>query len=272
MGRQPICDPCWAISFCLGHWTNRSLAQQTMAIGYKRIKKHHERTTHFDLAERGTHPSIVAVITQRTTTKHRKKRHRTLRKSGYRKSDAREIEFVRVALQQEDMNKANVSSAKTILIDNPHDDITMTTALFCSKHNPNAHIVAYFNDESLVGLLQQHCPNVECTPSVAVEMLAKSAFDPGSSLLHHDLLSVADGHEQYSIIVPQEIASIQVADIFVQIKHIHDAIFIGFAKADDKQHIIVNPSFDTHIFSGDRVFYIARSRINDMQWHDFLKG
>ncbi|MBE1287813.1 MAG: two pore domain potassium channel family protein [Alteromonadaceae bacterium] len=185
-----------------------------------------------------------------------------------------EIEFVRVSSfnREEDMNKANVNSAKTILIDNPHDDITMTTALFCSKHNPNAHIVAYFNDESLVSLLQQHCPNVECTPSVAVEMLAKSAFDPGSSLLHHDLLSVADGHEQYSTIVPQDVGFIEVSDIFIQIKHIHDAIFIGYAKADDKQHIIVNPSFDTQIHPGDRVFYIARSRINDMQWHAFVEG
>lgn len=100
------------------------------------------------------------------------------------------IDFVKVQSfnQDEDMDRACVDSAATILIDNPSDDLTMTTALYCSKRNPSAHKVAYFEDESLVALLQQHCPEVECTPSVAVEMLAKSAFDPGSSLLHHDLL------------------------------------------------------------------------------------
>jgi voltage-gated potassium channel len=182
-----------------------------------------------------------------------------------------EIEFVKVSSfnRECDMNRANVTEARTILIDNPHDDVTMTTALFCSKHNPNAHIVAYFEDESLVGLLQQHCPNVECTPSVAVEMLAKSVFDPGSSLLHHDLLSVEAGQEQYSVIVPTSVEQISVADIFIQIKQFHDAIFIGYAKADNKRDIIVNPSFGEQIRPGDRVFYIANTRINDMQWDAF---
>lgn len=184
-----------------------------------------------------------------------------------------EIEFVKVNSfnRDDDMNKASVANAKTILIDNPHDDITMTSALYCSKHNPTAHIVAYFDDESLVSLLQQHCPNVECTPSVAVEMLAKSVFDPGSSLLHHDLLSVESGQEQYSTIVPTSVGTITVKDMFLKIKQIHDAIFIGYAKADNMQHIIVNPDFSTEIHPGDRVFYIAHTRINDMQWHAFMQ-
>jgi len=51
---------------------------------------------------------------------------------------------------------------------------------------------------------QQHCPEVECTPSVAVEMLAKSVFDPGSSLLHHDLLDVEEGQAQFSVELPPQ--------------------------------------------------------------------
>ncbi|MET1219693.1 MAG: potassium channel family protein [Glaciecola sp.] len=179
-----------------------------------------------------------------------------------------EIGFVRVASfnRDIDMNKANVRHAKTILIDNPEDDMTMTTSLYCSKHNPTAHIVAYFNDESLVELLQQHCPNVECTPSVAVEMLAKSAFDPGSSLLHHDLLSVEAGQEQYSTVVPEACHGMSVETVFFGLKKIHNAIFIGYAKAADKQHIIVNPDFSDNISAGDRLFYIACSRINELNW------
>jgi len=100
------------------------------------------------------------------------------------------IEFVKVDSfnKDEDMDRACVSTARTILIDNPQDDVTMTTALYCTKRNPDAHQVAYFDDDSLVSLLQDHCPKVECTPSVAIEMLVKAAFDPGSSMLHHHLL------------------------------------------------------------------------------------
>ncbi|MFT5179448.1 MAG: voltage-gated potassium channel, partial [Alteromonas macleodii] len=64
------------------------------------------------------------------------------------------IEFVKVDSfnKDEDMDRACVSTARTILIDNPQDDVTMTTALYCTKRNPDAHQVAYFDDDSLVSL------------------------------------------------------------------------------------------------------------------------
>ena len=102
-----------------------------------------------------------------------------------------QIEFIKVTSfnQDEDMDRASIDKAAVIIVDNPQDDLTMTTSLYASHRNPDSHILAYFKDESLVKLLTEHCPNVECMPSVAVEMLAKSAFDPGSSKLHFDLLS-----------------------------------------------------------------------------------
>ncbi len=182
------------------------------------------------------------------------------------------IDFVKVTSfnRDEDMDRASVSDAKTILIDNPDDDITMTAALYCSKRNPQAHIVAYFNDESLVGLLKDHCPNVECTPSVAVEMLVKSAFDPGSSLLHHDLLSVDAGQEQYSVVVPDGTALLSVEHLFYGLKSHHNAIFVGFAAHSNESNIHVNPDFSEHVSAGDRVFYIASHRINQFDWSAFV--
>ncbi|HAD89189.1 MAG TPA: potassium channel protein, partial [Alteromonas macleodii] len=141
------------------------------------------------------------------------------------------IEFVKVDSfnKDEDMDRACVSTARTILIDNPQDDVTMTTALYCTKRNPDAHQVAYFDDDSLVSLLQDHCPKVECTPSVAIEMLVKAAFDPGSSMLHHDLLSIEEGQAQFSVKIPESSHAISVAKLFINLKRKHDAIFIGYA-------------------------------------------
>lgn len=182
-----------------------------------------------------------------------------------------QIEFVKVSSfnRDEDMDRANVAEAKTILIDNPDDDITMTSALYCAKRNPDAHIVAYFNDESLVGLLKDHCPNVECTPSVAVELLVKSAFDPGSSLLHHDLLSVDAGQEQYSVLVPDTATTMSVEHLFLGLKRHHNAIFVGFATDHDDHNIHVNPDFNEQVNPGDRIFYIAARRINEFNWSSF---
>ncbi|XOV81432.1 MAG: ion channel [Aestuariibacter sp.] len=178
------------------------------------------------------------------------------------------IEFVKVNSfnKDEDMDKACITSAAVVVVDNPQDDLTMTTSLYVSQRNPNSHILAYFQDESLVKLLTQHCPNVECMPSVAVEMLAKSAFDPGSSVLHHDLLSVEEGQAQYSVSVPLDFAKTTVEEIFLHLKKQYDATFIGLAKSTNLKFIELNPSLETVIEAGDKLYYIAERRILNIDW------
>ena len=185
-----------------------------------------------------------------------------------------QIEFVKVATfsNDTDMDKACVDKARVVLMDNPEDDLTMTTALYCSQRNPTAQMVAYFNDESLVGLLQKHCPNVECTPSVAVEMLAKSAFDPGSSLLHHDLLDVNHGQAKYSVNIPAHIPPLKVEHIFETLKRQYRATLIGMSKAQEKLNIQVNPDLNLMLSPGDKIFYIADKRIINLHWHDFVEN
>lgn len=178
------------------------------------------------------------------------------------------VEFVHVESfnKDSDMDRACISTASVILIDNPQDDVTLTTALYCSQRNPDAHQVAYFTDDSLVPLLQQHCPNVECTPSVSVEMLAKSAFDPGSSMLHHDLLSVDAGQAQFSVAMPGDASGLNVEQAFINLKKHYNAILIGYAPAGKYREMIVNPDFSLTLTGGDILFYIAERRISDLDW------
>ena len=182
-----------------------------------------------------------------------------------------DIEFVKVTTFSNDldMDRACVAQAKVILMDNPEDDLTMTTALYCSQRNPNAQMVAYFNDESLVPLLQKHCPNVECTPSVAVEMLAKAAFDPGSSLLHHDLLDVDEGNAQYSVSIPDDVSPLLVSKLFIGLKRDYRATLIGLSRAHKTLTIEVNPDLDQIVNPGDKIFYIADERIQRFNWNEF---
>lgn len=184
------------------------------------------------------------------------------------------IEFVKVNSfnQDEEMDRACLADAKVIVMDNPEDDLTMTTALYCSQRNPGAHKLAYFKDESLVRLLQQHCPNVECTPSVAVELLAKSAFDPGSSLLHYDLLSVQDGQAQFSIEIPTHSPQLKAEHLFQKFKLNYGATFIGYVGKDNKHQVNLNPDLDTPLQAGDKVFYIAPQRIKNLDWASLAEG
>lgn len=177
------------------------------------------------------------------------------------------IGFVKVTSfsQDETMQKASLDKASCIIIDNPDDDITMTTALYCYSKNPNAHTIAYFKDEQLGSILQTHCPNVECTPSVAVEMLAKSAFDPGSSSLHHQLLDVDKGMTQYSIKYPDKAPVTSVQQLFSAFKESHDATLIGIS-TNGRGSMELNPPLERPIPSGSTLYYIADERINDVDW------
>ncbi|MDN4503752.1 potassium channel family protein [Alteromonadaceae bacterium BrNp21-10] len=181
-----------------------------------------------------------------------------------------QIEFVRVSSfnRDVDMDRACIADAAVIIVDNPRDDETMTTALYCHQRNTTNHLLVYFEDESLSKLLKQHCANVECTPSVAVEMLAKSAFDPGSSMLHHDLLNVEDdGQAQYSANVPALEQPLTVEQLFIGLKKQHDATFIGLG--NQRKEIELNPTLSTLVATGDKIYYIAPVRLKHIDWETF---
>ena len=177
------------------------------------------------------------------------------------------IEFIKVRVfnDQDDMNRACVDKASTIIIDTPLDDVTMTTALYCFKQNPAAHIIAYFTDESLSALLKSHCPSIECTPSVSVEMLAKAAMDPGSSVLHQQLLNAARGTTQYSIVYSENGRATTVDSIFNGLKKHHNATLIGVKSAESGE-MVLNPGLNVSIEPGCILYYISETRIKSVDW------
>ena len=176
-----------------------------------------------------------------------------------------EIEFVRTPsfTDSQSMVRAGVDTASCIVIDNSEDDVTLSAALFCANQNPNAHILAYFNDESLSDLLKHHCPNVECIPSVAVEMLAKAAIDPGSSELHHELLSTHKGMTQYAVQFPTNSKPSTVAPLFNGFKQQYEAILIAI---DTGKGVELNPPLERDVPPGAKLFYIADERVDQIDW------
>ena len=174
------------------------------------------------------------------------------------------IDFVRAEsfTHPESMQRAGITSAARIIIDTDQDDVTVTTALFCADINPAAHKTAYFQQESLADLLRAHCPKVEVIPSVAVEMLARSSLDPGSSLLHKQLLDSTDGMTQYSI--PYSGDDTRIEPLFRHFKQQLAATLIGVQPVDC-EHMNLNPDLNQTVRSGDTLFYIAAKRLTAEQ-------
>ena len=178
------------------------------------------------------------------------------------------IGFVKVKSYTDDqeMERAAIGAASCIIIDSRDDDVTMTTALYCAGKNADAHIIAYFRDDRLGDLLKTHCPNIECMPSVTVEMIAKSAVDPGSSGLHHQLLAVDKGMTQYSVKYAGRQSTL-VRDLFLGLKEQYQATLIGVSD-NGYESLRLNPAMAETVQPGDTLYYIADERINNIRWED----
>ncbi|MEW5250040.1 potassium channel family protein [Microbulbifer discodermiae] len=178
------------------------------------------------------------------------------------------IDFVRVESFShiEGMQRAGLADAARIIIDNPLDDVTLTTALFCDKLSPRSHKTAYFQDENVGELLRAHCPNIECIPSVAVELLAKSSLDPGSARLHRQLLDSTYGMTQYSVEYRGE-EPLPIAALFDRFKRDLSATLIAVRRPDQVK-IDVNPALTARVGKGDMLYYIAAQRLDEKQCFD----
>ncbi|MFD1216442.1 potassium channel protein [Microbulbifer celer] len=180
----------------------------------------------------------------------------------------RQIDFVRVESfsHKESMLRASLDKAARIIIDNPLDDVTLTTALFCEQMSPDSHKTAYFQDESVGELLRSHCPKIECIPSVAVELLAKSSLDPGSARLHRQLLDSTYGMTQYSVEYRGE-TPLPVGALFDHFKHNLSATMIG-VRHKGEEKIAINPGLDENVSTGDSLYYIAAKRLPEQRCFD----
>ncbi|TFH92869.1 potassium channel protein [Vibrio ouci] len=176
-----------------------------------------------------------------------------------------QIGFVKVNsyTDAQEMEKAAIDKASCIVVDNLEDDITLSAALYSANINPKAHLLAYFKDEALSNLLNQHCPNAECIPAVGAEMLAKAAVDPGSSALHQELLASTRGMTQYSTIYPESLNRITVEAAFHYMKKEYQATLIAL---DIGNGIELNPELEREVIAGSKLFYIADERIESFDW------
>lgn len=177
------------------------------------------------------------------------------------------IKFVRVSsfVNEDEMSRCCVKQASQIIIDIDRDDLTLSAALFCNSQNKSAHIVANFNDEQTGKIASNHCSNIECSPDLSIELLAKSAADKGSSALHRQLLDVSEGMTQYTTVYPSSIKDTYLENIFILLKKYHDATLIAIKEVESDK-VQINPNLDIIVKPGTMIHYIADERISNINW------
>lgn len=159
------------------------------------------------------------------------------------------------------MQRAAISNAKKILIYGASDEETLTIALCVTAEQTKAHIVAHFEDAGKAGLLKAHCPNIEVLTDITVELLVRSAQDPGSSLVTNELVSTLSGPTQYCSPIPAKYVGLQYAALLAQLKQEHDATLVGLANNAKGAGVVLNPPAAQIIAAGQWMFYISSKRL-----------
>jgi voltage-gated potassium channel len=154
--------------------------------------------------------------------------------------------------------RAGVATAERVLIRTGSDDETLAAVLAVHQLKPRGHVVAHFSDTHKATLARTYAPGLECTSSMAVEMLVRSSQDPGSSVVINELLTVGEGATQYRTTLPDDYQC-SFGELFSKLKKMHNATAIAYRRPTDDA-VMVNPPFDQPVRGGE-FYYIANQRI-----------
>ena len=172
------------------------------------------------------------------------------------------IQFVRVEALSgaEASRRSAVEQADVALIFGEDDDETLAAALAIGALPRVPRIVAYFQTTGPADLLRSYCPTAEAQESLSIELMARSAYDPGASRLQRIMLSSLDGPTQYSFTVPTGALPTDCAQALTKLKAKCDATLIG-VQHEGSEALMMNPASACPIRPGDRIFYIADHRL-----------
>ena len=169
---------------------------------------------------------------------------------------------------QDVFNRAAIEEASRIIIFQETDDQTLATCLSVCATKTRAHVVAWFEHYRMARLVKSHCPQVECHTSISVDLLVRSAQDPGSSRLQSQLLSTLEGPTQYSVQVPDDFSGTTFGKLLKVMKRRHEAIALGIADTTTGNDLLLNPPSQQPVLAGQLVYFMSAQRIrgNEIAW------
>ena len=183
-----------------------------------------------------------------------------------------QVNFVRsTALNTPDLlTRSGIKSALYIIALGHDDNETLSAALGAAAANPEAHMVAYFDQQSVADLLKAHCSHAECNVSLSIEMMVRSAQDPGSSRVQRQLLSTLEGPTQFSLRVPENAAAVNYGTLFSEFKKFHDATLFGVAQSALGDDLLLNAPSEYQVDPGTILYFMSSQRIesSEINWSE----
>lgn len=164
----------------------------------------------------------------------------------------------------QDLEKASVKTAKSILIIGNNDDETLTSCVVINNlANKNAQVIAYVNDNIRAKHIQSISQKITVIVSRMIEAMIQEMQDPGTYSLFTDLLTNNKSQTCFQITVGNYNGNF--GEITKNLKFTYDILPIALLRKTKKEPL-ENPPCNTPVTSGDVVYVIAPSRPNYINW------
>jgi len=157
--------------------------------------------------------------------------------------------------------RAGVPTASRVLVFTDSDSDTLSATLAATAMAPaSAHVVCYFEDEDHARLIDQHCPAVEVILAAGPQLVARACQDPGASQVISALTSHLDKSATlFSLAWPDRPAR-PFGDL-ARILLDRGATLLAIQPGRDTTPTF-NPPSDRPVALGDRLFYVATTRVD----------
>jgi voltage-gated potassium channel len=166
----------------------------------------------------------------------------------------------------ESFARAGAAGASTIVVRGASDDETLAATLAAEAAAPNAHLVAFFQDEGAARLIRNRLPRVEVITSLATHLLIRSARDPGTSRLAALMFSHSTVDTAFWLKVPEEAETSRYFDLMCGLKKRAGVTLIGICRRGGSA-VDLNCPPDLEVRAGDTLYYIADTRIDAERIH-----
>ncbi len=175
--------------------------------------------------------------------------------------------FVRGAVNEETLEKANLKKASTVVVlgddsvdTTARDAKVVLTTLTIESMNPEVYSVVELVDKAN----EQHClranaDEVIIGSELSSHLIASAASDHGISKVISELLSSRYGNELYSMSVEESMVGSKFLDVFVTMKTKQNATVLGVQKGRGGT-FISNPDADYIITRDDLLLVISKDR------------
>jgi voltage-gated potassium channel len=155
------------------------------------------------------------------------------------------------------LGRAGVAGAARIIVTGRSDDHTLAIVLAVNSIEHQAHMVAHFSNSQTAALAKRYVPCLEVASAMTMEMLVRSARDPGTSDIIYDLLSINKGVTLFTQkIQPGFLKTYN--EIATRLMYSYQGTLIGYRKKGEIGK--VSPG-NCHLQEGDEIYYIAPTRL-----------